>query len=216
MNADGMPLGPRDDPSGRGVTLWANLDHAHDMMSTRLLGFWLYMLSDSLIFAGLFAAYIVLSYPTAIAGGPTPADIASPLYGYAETVVLFNSVLAYGMVMVQLKHDRPRMAMRWLAVSFLIGLAFIGMETQELQRIAAAGGVAQRSGFLSIFWTVIVAHAVHLAFGLLWMAVMMLQIGRHGFTQLVTYRLANLKIYWLYQGLIWTFVYTFVYLRGSI
>lgn len=216
MNADGMSLTPHDDPSGQRVKLWADPDHAHDMMSTRLLGFWLYMLSDSLIFAGLFAAYIVLSYPTAFAGGPTPADVALPLHGYAETVVLFTSVFAYGMVMVQLKHDRPRTAMWWLAASFVIGLAFIGMEAQELNGIAAAGWVPQRSGFLSVFWTVIVAHAVHLVFGLLWMAVMMVQIGRYGFTQLVTYRLANLKIYWLYQGLIWTFVYTFVYLRGSI
>ena len=216
MNADGMPFGRGDDPGAGDVKLWADLGHEHDMMSTRLLGFWLYMLSDSLIFAGLFVAYVVLSYPTAFAGGPTPADVVSPLYGYAETVVLFTSVFAYGMVMVQLKHDHPRMAMRWLAVSFLIGLAFIGMEAQELNRIAAAGELPQRSGFLSIFWIVIVAHAVHLAFGLLWMAVMVMQIGRSGFTQLVTYRLANLKIYWLYQGLIWTFVYTFVYLRGSI
>ena len=212
----GVKLGGHDGPSAANARLWADSNHEHDMMSTRLLGFWLYMLSDSLVFAGLFAAYIVLSFPTGFAGGPTPADVASPLYGYAETVVLFTSVLAYGLVMVKLKHDAKRAAMAWLVVSFLFGLAFIGMEVHELQGIAAAGGPPQRSGFLSIFWTIVVAHAVHLAVGLLWMIVMLVQIARDGFTLLVTYRLANLKIYWLYQGLIWTFVYTFVYLRGSI
>ncbi len=211
-----MTAGTQNAGPAPGVRLWAEADHEHDMMSTRMLGFWLYMLSDSLIFAALFAAYTVLSYPTSFAGGPTPRDVASPVYGYVETIVLFSSVLAYGMVMVQLKHDRPRPAMAWLAISFLIGLVFIGMEVHELQEVARAGGPPQRSGFLSIFWTIVVAHGVHLAVGLLWMVVMLAQIARHGFTHLVTYRLANLKVYWLYQGLIWTFVYTFVYLRGSI
>lgn len=216
MSADGTVAPPDMAQPGPGVRLWADLNHEHDMMSTRLLGFWLYMLSDSLIFAALFCAYIVLSYPTSFAGGPTPADVASPLYGYAETFVLFTSVFAYGMVMVRLKEDKTRPALQWLAASFLIGLAFIGMEAYELHRLAAGGDVPQRSGFLSAFWAVVVIHGVHLVFGLLWMVVMMLQIRRFGFTPLVTYRLANLKIYWLYQGLIWTFVYAFVYLRGSI
>ena len=103
-----MIAGLHDEPPGPGTVLWADIDHEHDMMSTRMLGFWLYMLSDSLIFAALFAAYAVLSYPTSFMGGPTPRDVASPLYGYAETVVLFSSVFAYGMVMVKLKQDLPR------------------------------------------------------------------------------------------------------------
>lgn len=208
-------LGLRDG-SGPPVRLWANLDHEHDIMSTRLLGFWLYMLGDSLIFAALFAAYLVLSYPSAFNGGPTPQDVASPMRGYLETVVLFSSVLAYGMVMVKLKQDRARAAMVFLAASFLIGVAFIGLEANDLWSLAAAGSPPQRSGFLSIFWTVIVVHGIHILLGLLWMVVMFAQIARSGFTLLVTYRMANLKIFWVYQGLIWTFVYTFVYLRGSI
>ena len=212
----GTDWGLHDPAPGPDTKLWADGHHEHDMMSTRLLGFWLYMLSDSLIFAALFAAYEVLRLPAAFAGGPMPRDVASPIYGYGETVVLFTSVLAYGLVMVQLKAGRPRAAMAWLTVSLLIGLAFIGMESYELQGVAASGATPQRSGFLSIFWTVIVVHGIHLAFGLLWMAVMLVQIARQGFTLMVTYRLANLKIYWLYQGLIWTFVYTFVYLRGSV
>ena len=211
-----MKLMMHDNVPGPNPVLWANPYHEHDMMSTRLLGFWLYMLGDSLIFAALFAAYIVLTFPGSFDGGPTPGEIASPVWGYAETVVLFTSVLAYGMVMVKLKANRPLLAMRWLIGSFLVGLAFIGMEIYELYGIAAAGGPAQRSGFLSIYWTVIVVHMIHLLVGLLWMLVMLAQIRRNGLTLLVTYRLANLKIYWVYQGLIWTFVYAFVYLRGSI
>lgn len=212
----GMDWGLHDPLPGDNPTLWAEPDHEHDLMSTRMLGFWLYMLSVSLVFAGLFTAYEVLSFPMSFAGGPTPRDVASPVYGYVETIVLFSSVLAYGMVMVNLKRERVRDAMVWLTLSLVVGLAFIGMEVHELQGIAAAGGAPQRSGFLSIFWAVVVVHGIHLAVGLLWMVVMLAQIARDGFTLLVTYRLANLKVYWLYQGLIWTFVYTFVYLRGSI
>ncbi len=207
-HAHGAPTEP--------VRLWSSQSHEHDMMSTRLFGFWLYMLSDSLIFAALFAAYDVLSFPTSFAGGPTPRQVASPGFGYLETIVLFASVFAYGMVMVQLKANRRRMAIRWLTISLVVGLLFIAMEVFELYGVAHDGGLPERSGFLSAFWAVIVAHGMHLLFGLLWMGVMIGQVSRFGFTELVIYRLANLKIYWLYQGLIWTFVYTFVYLRGSI
>ena len=200
----------------RNVKLWDDTRHEHDMMSTRMLGFWLYMLSDSLIFAALFAAYEVLSYDTSFAGGPTPHEVASPIRAYVETVVLFTSVLTYGFGMVELRRDRPRGVIAWIAVSFLVGVGFIGMEWQELAGLVHIGATPQRSGYLSIFFTLIGVHAIHIAFGLLWMLVLMAQVKRGGLNQMVTYRLANLKIFWLYQTLIWTFVFTFVYLRGSL
>ena len=200
----------------RSVKLWDDTHHEHDMMSTRLLGFWLYMLSDSLIFAALFAAYEVLSYGTSLAGGPGPHDVAQPGRAFVDTVVLLSSVLAYGFAMVELKHDRPRALIAWTAVAAALGVVFLGLEWAELSGLAASGAGPTRSGYLSIFFTLIIVHAIHIAIGLLWMAVMVAQVARDGFTQLVTYRLANLKVFWLYQALIWTFVYTFVYLRGAI
>lgn len=178
----------------RGVKLWDTTAHEHDMMSTRLLGFWLYMLGDSLIFAALFAAYGVLGYDYNAAGGPAAKDVTSPIHAFAETVVLFTSALAYGLAMVELKRDRPKALMAWLLVAFLIGAGFIGMEWQELAGLARRGIVPQRSGYLSIFFTLIAVHGIHLLVGLLWMVVM-LQVARNGFTLLVTYRLANLKIF---------------------
>ena len=198
------------------VKLWDDTAHEHDMMSTRLLGFWLYMLGDSLIFAALFAAYGVLGMPGGNAGGPTAHDVANPVGGYLQTVVLFTSVLAYGLAMVELKHDRPRGLMIWLLVAFLIGAGFIGLEWRSLSALIAHGVTPQRSGFLSIFFAIIIVHGIHIFFGLLWMLVMLGQVAAKGFSLLVTYRLTNLKIFWLYQTLVWTFVYTFVYLKGSI
>ena len=200
----------------RNVRLWADTAHEHDMMSTRLLGFWLYMLGDSLIFAALFAAYGVLGYGFNAAGGPAARDVASPVSGYEQTVVLFTSVLAYGLVMVELKRNRPGALMAWLVVAFLIGAGFVGMEWRDLAHLVGRGALPQRSGYLSIFFTLIVVHALHILLGLLWMVVMLIQVWRKGFTLLVTYRLANLKIFWLYQALIWSFVYSFVYLKAAI
>jgi cytochrome o ubiquinol oxidase subunit 3 len=201
---------------GTDALLWDQSDHEHDIMSTHLLGFWLYMLGDSLIFAGLFASYGVLNDRASAAGGPVARDVAPPVHGYVETVVLFASVLAYGFAMVALKHGRTRGLMVGLAVSLLIGIGFIGMEWQDAAGLAARGIVPQRSGFLSIFFTLMAAHALHVAIGLLWIAVMLARVAVGGVTLRVTYGLANLKIFWLYQALIWTFVYVFVYLGGSI
>ena len=198
------------------VKLWDDTAHEHDMMSTRLLGFWLYMLGDSLIFAALFAAYGVMGLPGSTAGGPNAHDVARPVEGYIQTVVLFTSVLFYGFAMVELKHVRPRGLLCWLAAAFALGAVFVGLEWRDLAQLVAHGITAQRSGFLSIFFTLIVVHAIHILVGLLWMVVMFTQVATKGFTLPVTYRLANLKIFWLYQTLIWTFVYTFVYLKGSI
>ncbi len=203
-------------PDPRNVKLWDDTTHEHDLMSTRMLGFWLYMLSDSLIFAALFAAYEVLSYDTSMSGGPSPHEVASPIYAYAETVALFTSVLAYGIAMVELRRDRPGALMIWVAVAFVIGAGFLGMTWHELAGLVQGGAPPQRSGYLSIFFTLIAVHGLHIAFGLLWMIVMVAQVARQGLTLLVTYRLANLKIFWLYQTLVWTFVYSFVYLRGAI
>ena len=201
---------------GRSVKLWADTGHEHDMLSTRLLGFWLYMLSDSLIFAALFAAYGVLSYPMSAAGGPTPRDVVEPVYAYVETLVLFVSVLAYGLAMVELKRDRPKALMIWLGLAFVLGLGFVGMETNELLRLAERGAVPQRSGFLSAFFTILAVHGIHIVFGLIWMVVMFGQVIIKGLTSKVAYRLINLKVFWLYQGVLWGLVYSFVYLWGTI
>ena len=200
----------------RAAKLWDATAHEHDMMATRLLGFWLYMLGDSLIFAALFAAYFVLDMPGGSFGGPTDHDVTHPIYAYGETVVLFTSVLAYGFAMVELKRDRPRAMMGFIALAFVIGMAFLGMEWHELGGLMSQGITPQRSAYLSIFFTILVVHGIHIAVGLLWMVVMFFQIWRSGFTLGVTYRLGNLKVFWLYQTLIWTFVFTFVYLKGTI
>jgi len=207
---------PAAPPAGRPIKLWDDTGHDHDMMSTRLLGFWLYMLSDSLIFAALFAAYGVLSYPIATAGGPGPAQVSHPVRAYVETVILFTSALTFGSAMYEVRRNRPNGVIVWTAVSFVLGAVFLGLEYSDLSTLAAGGATPQRSGFLSAFFTILTVHGIHIAFGLLWMLVMMVQTRRYGLDDKVTFRLANLKVFWLYQAVIWGLVFTFVYLWGVI
>lgn len=198
------------------VKLWDDAHYEHDMMSTRMFGFWLYMLSDSLIFAGLFAAYEVLDHVTNAAGGPTAKNIVHPLSAYVDTVLLFTSVFCYSLAMVALKKHNRRGVLLGIGAAFILGLGFLGLEANEFYTLVVHGITPLRSGFLSAFFTLVIVHAMHMMFGLLWMLVMLVQVARSGFTARVVYRIANLKVFWLYQSLIWIFVYTFVYLRGAI
>lgn len=202
------------DPST--VTLWHRHYPGPDVIATRTFGFWLYMLSDAMIFAGLFATYLVLSHPVNAAGGPTAADIVHPVPVFVQTILVFSSVLAYGLAMVALKHNNRAGALAGIGVAFLLGLGFVAMDVNALSLLISQGATAERSGFLSAFFTLVVAHGLHMAFGLLWMLVMIAQILREGFTTNVVYRLLNLKVFWYFQAVIWVCVFSFVYLRGMM
>ena len=197
------------------ATLWEPYHH-HDVIATRTLGFWLYMLSDAMIFAGLFAAYGVLSHHDNVAGGPTAKDIVHPLYAYGETLAVFTSVLAYGGAMVALKKGSRTGVLWGLGLAFVLGAVFVGMEVNEFSSLLGQGISPQRSGYLSAFFALVITHGIHMAFGLLWIVTMLVQVTTQGFTDKVVYRLLNLKVFWHFQALIWVLVFSFVYMRGVL
>lgn len=201
------------DPGKTG--LWEPHYH-HDAIATRTLGFWLYMLSDAMIFAGLFATYGVLSHHFNAAGGPTAKDFVHPFYAYGETLAIFTSVLAYGTVMVALKKGSKIGALVGLALAFSFGSVFLYMEGHEFAGLISDGIVPQHSGYLSAFYALVMTHGIHMAFGLLWIATMFFQVAAQGFNDKVVYRLLNLKIFWHFQALIWVLVFSFVYMRGVL
>lgn len=200
----------------RTVTLWHRHYAGHDVIATRTFGFWLYMLSDAMIFAGLFATYFVLSHTVNAAGGPTAHDIVHPLPVFGQTLLVFSSVLAYGGAMVALKRGSRTGVLAGITAAFVFGLGFVAMDVNALALLISQGATAERSGFLSAFFTLVVAHGLHMAFGLLWMLVMVVQIVREGFTTNVVYRLLNLKIFWYFQAVVWVCVFSFVYMRGMM
>lgn len=200
------------DPST--VKLWDYDYPGHDIIGTRSIGFWLYMMSDAMIFAALFSAHGV--YVHNFAGGPTASQVIHPISALWPTLFIFTSVLMYGFAMVALKKGNRSGVINALLVSFLLGIGFLFMEWREFSELLAMGAIPERSGFLSDFWVLVLTHAAHVFFGLLWMIVMVFQVAREGFSQNVVYRLINLKLFWHFQAVIWVCVFTFVYLMGGI
>ncbi|APZ42344.1 cytochrome c oxidase subunit 3 [Acidihalobacter ferrooxydans] len=195
--------------------MWQYEDHPHDVIGTRTLGFWLYMMSDLMIFAALFATCGIYADGMHSAGSFQPGQVIDPNLALWSSGLIFASVLAYGYAMVALKKASRSGVLLGLGIAFLLGLAFLGMEWHEFSGLAHMGAIPQKSGFLSDFWVIVLTHGVHVMFGLLWMLTMLVQVAREGFTENVVYRLLNLKIFWLFQAVIWVCVFTLVYLMGS-
>ncbi|MHB1531339.1 cytochrome c oxidase subunit 3 [Acidithiobacillus sp.] len=202
------------DPSK--AVLWDRNHHGHDVIGTRTFGFWLYMLTDAMIYAALFASFGVLSHTVNLAGGPPPAAIINPFYAYGETITLFLSVLAYGYAMVALKGGKKSGVMGGIVAAALFGIVFLAIAVTDIGGLVSHGIIAQDSGFLSVFFTLVIYHALHILVGIIWMLVMMAQIARDGFSSNNVYRLINLRLFWHFQAVIWVFVFTFVYLQGLI
>jgi cytochrome o ubiquinol oxidase subunit 3 len=197
------------------TVLWQSEPEAHDDLASRTLGFWLYMMSDALIFAALFAAYGVLDHPYNTAGGPGAHQIVRPLDGFWQTLAVMTSVLAYSLATVAMKmRSRPGVIL-YTAIALVLALVFLGLEFSDFARLINEGDGPDRSGFLSIYFLLIATHGLHMAFGILWMLVMIVQVQRSGFTAHVVARLLNLRMFWQFQASVWVCVYVFVYLRGA-
>ncbi len=186
--------------------------HGHPQTDLKPLGMWVYLMSDCVLFGTLFASYAVLS--GAYAGGPTPRELFDLRFVLVETMVLLFSSVSYGYAMQAVYRNDSRTTLRWLSFTFLLGVTFIAMELYEFQHLIAAGAAPQRSAYLSAFFTLVGAHGVHVASGLLWMAVVMHQIKRRGLTPMMRSRLSCLSMFWHFLDLVWICVFTIVYLLG--
>jgi cytochrome o ubiquinol oxidase subunit III len=189
--------------------------HHHDESSSKTtFGFWLYLMSDCIVFAGIFAAYAVLSPNTA--GGPGGKDIFELPYVLTETFLLLFSSVTYGFAMMALPSRNPKAVLTWLAVTFLFGAAFVVMEVNEFHHLVAEGFGPDRSAFLSSFFTLVGTHGLHVTFGLVWMAVMMVQVARRGLAGSTSRRLECLSLFWHFLDIVWICVFTVVYLMGVL
>jgi cytochrome o ubiquinol oxidase subunit 3 len=195
--------------------LWHYGETDYDPISTKTLGFWLYMLSDSLIFAALFAAYGVLDQTMNMADGPTAAQIMHPVAAFWQTVAILTSVLAYSLATVALKTGNRNGVLLGIVVAMVFGTAFIALELNDFASLFAMGATPDRSGYLSAFYILIATHGLHMLFGLLWMLVLVPQIIFSGFNTAVVTRLLNLRLFWQFQASVWVCVYVFVYLKGA-
>lgn len=196
------------DPSARYY-----VDEHHPESST-LLGFWLYLMSDCLIFACLFATYAVLGRN--YAGGPTGADLFDLPLVAMNTAFLLLSSITYGFAMLESQKKNLRATMIWLAVTGLLGAAFLALELYEFSHLIHVGAGPHRSGFLTAFFALVATHGLHVTFGIVWLVTLMFQLKRHGLIPENGRRLMCLSMFWHFLDVIWIGVFTFVYLMGVL
>lgn len=189
-------------------------DHHHDADGTSIFGFWIYIMSDCILFATLFATFIVLHNNTF--GGPSMKEIINIPYVFGETVFLLLSNFTFGMAILSLYRSKKRMVMRWLTITFFLGLAFVVMEVNEFIHLALEGHGWNHSGFLSGFFTLVGTHGLHVSIGLTWILVSIFQLFKFGVTPFMRRRLTYLGMFWNFLDIVWIFVFTIVYLMGAI
>lgn len=188
-----------------------NKDHHKD--DKEVFGFWLYIMSDCLLFAALFATFAVLRGNTF--GGPSMKDIISYPYILAETIFLLCSSFTYGMAMLAMYRNNRNQIIGWLVATFLLGLTFVVMEVNEFHGLIMEGHGPQLSGFLTAFFTLVGTHGFHVSLGLLWMVVLIIQLMTFGNTHAMRRRLTYLGMFWAFLDIVWIFVFTIVYLMGA-
>jgi cytochrome o ubiquinol oxidase subunit 3 len=189
-------------------------DPHQDTFSKTTFGFWIYLMTDSLLFATLFCTYAILHPETF--GGPTSRDLFSLPTAFTETMILLLSSLTSGFAMLSFLKNKKNHVLGWLAVTFVLGALFVAIELNEFSELVQEGNSWTRSAFLSSFFTLVSTHGLHVSFGLLWMIVMMAQLFQRGLTAITFRRLVTLNMFWHFLDLIWIFIFTFVYLMGVI
>lgn len=186
----------------------------HDEMSKTTFGFWVYLMTDCVLFASLFATYAVLRDGTY--GGPSGADLFDLNFVLTETMLLLASSFTCGLAMLAVWKRNSGAALNWLAVTFLLGLAFLTMEIYEFNHLIHEGYSWERSAFLSAFFTLVGTHGLHITAGLIWALVLMGQIMKRGLTHGVVRRLTLFSLFWHFLDIVWIFIFTFVYLMAGV
>jgi cytochrome o ubiquinol oxidase subunit 3 len=186
----------------------------HHPENGTLLGFWLYLMSDCLVFASLFATYAVLGRN--YAGGPTGAQIFELPVVAINTALLLLSSITYGFAMLQSQRNRVNGTLFWLFVTALFGAGFIFLELREFASLIHEGAGPQRSGFLTSFFALVGTHGLHVSFGIVWLVTLAVQLKRWGLTPANRRRLMCLSMFWHFLDLVWIGVFTFVYLMGIL
>lgn len=191
-------------------------DPHQDTYSKTILGFWLYLMNDCLLFATLFCTYAVLRNETF--GGPSSKELFSLPLAFTETLILLFSSLTCGFAILSSLEKKPNLfkIIGWFLVTFLLGLTFLAIEFMEFKDLVHEGNSWTRSAFLSSFFTLVGTHGLHVFIGLIWMAVMMIQIYISGITTYIFRRLIVFSLFWHFLDVIWIFIFTFVYLMGVI
>ncbi|NDV92484.1 cytochrome o ubiquinol oxidase subunit III [Alteromonas sp. 345S023] len=191
----------------------AHEHHEHHENNT-VFGFWLYLMTDCLLFASFFATYAVLFMNTA--GGVSGKDIFELNFVALETAALLVSSITFGLAMLGAQKQNRKAALSWLAVTWVLGASFIGMEVHEFHHLIIHGHGPQTSAFLTAFFSLVGLHGLHVTAGLVWMTIMFIEVSRRGLPDQTVTRLSCLSLFWHFLDIVWICVFTVVYLMGAM
>jgi cytochrome o ubiquinol oxidase subunit 3 len=176
-------------------------------------GFWVYLMTDCVLFASLFATFAVLRNNTF--GGPAGNELFSLNFVLIETLVLLTSSFTAGLGLLAARRRDLRQVYIFFGLTMLLGIFFLTMELTEFHKLYVEGNSWQRSGFLSAFFTLVGTHGLHITSGLIWMATLLVTIANKGLTRVNIKRLTMLTVFWHFLDIIWIFIFTIVYLFGA-
>ena len=191
-----------------------HLEHEPHPENGTALGFWLYLMSDCLIFASLFATYGVLGH--SYAGGPGGAELFDLKLVAVNTAFLLLSSITFGFAMLQKQQNKVGGTLGWLFITGLFGACFLAVELYEFHHLIHEGAGPSSSAFMSSFFTLVGTHGLHVTFGLIWLIVLMIQISKHGLIHENKRRMMCLSMFWHFLDVVWIGVFTFVYLIGVL
>jgi cytochrome o ubiquinol oxidase subunit 3 len=186
----------------------------HHPVNGTLLGFWVYLMSDCLVFACLFAAYGVLGRE--YAGGPTAQEVLELPAVAVNTTLLLLSSITYGFAVLAMQRNQRNPMLVWLVVTGLLGAGFITLELREFAHLISIGAGPQRSAFLSSFFTLVGTHGLHVTCGLIWLVVLITQVLKKGMITANKRRILCLSMFWHFLDVVWVGVFSFVYLMGVL
>lgn len=192
----------------------SKMKREEEVFSRKTLGFWVYLMTDIVLFATLFAVYAVLRNNTA--GGPSGADIFDLPFILVETMLLLTSSFTVGLAILGSQRGFNKQVIFWLTLTFLLGAGFLAMELYEFAHLIHEGHTVATSAFLSAYFVLVGTHGLHIAVGLLWMAVVIFRLLQRKFKESDVRRLSLLGLFWHFLDIIWIFIFSFVYLIGAI
>lgn len=194
------------------ISVHANHDHGHvDQEEIKILGFWIFLVTDCLLFATFFSAYAVLHNHTN--GGFTAKEF--DISGFIiETFVLLVSSFTSGLAVLQMHRGNKTGLLSWLVITAALGAVFVALEINEFTHMALEGAAISKSAFLTSFFSLVGTHGCHVTFGILWMIGLIVQLSRRGITAVTKRKIAIISLYWHFLDAVWIFIFTTVYLMG--
>jgi cytochrome c oxidase subunit III len=180
----------------------------------KVMGFWIFLGAETVLFGTLFSAFIALRHQ--VLDGPTAQHLFELPMVFAATMILLTSSLMSVFAVQAMHNNKVKAMIGWLLVTILLGLAFLGLEIYEFNTYVSEGHTLKTSAFSSSFYTLVGFHGAHVAFGVLWIGLLILQIFKKGLTVVTAPKIYLSAIYWHFIDVVWVFIFTVVYLMGKV